>query len=293
MSKGREPLRLDVRTTYKLFIDGEFVRSESDRTEVVAGDDTVRVARASRDDLRAALASATRAFGVWSGLTPLARGEGLYRLAEALDGRRAHLIERLRANPKTDEPEAAREADAAIDRTLWYAGWCDKYAYALSGVVPVSGPFATATHPEPIGVVAALAPDEPSLLGLVSTVVPALVAGNSVVVLASETDPRTAVAFAECVGAAGLPRGTLNVLTGRRIELAPLFAKDPGVAALHAFGLDAPFAAELARMAADDLKRCELHPAPSSAEWFSNESLDLVRVAAFTTQKTVWQPARV
>jgi len=293
VSKSKEPLRLDVRTTYRLFIDGDFVRSESERSEAVAGDDAVRVARASRQDLRNAVAAARRAFDEWSGATPLARGEVLYRLAEALDARRAQLIERLRAGAKADETEAAREADAAIDRALWYAGWCDKYAAVVSGTAPRSAPYAIAARPEPIGVVAALAPDAPSLLGLVSAVVPPLVSGNTAVVLASETDPRTAVAFAECVAAAGVPRGVLNVLTGRRIELAPQLAKHPDVAALHAFALDEPFAAELTRMAADDLKLCRILPAFSQAEWFSSEALDPDNVVAFTALKTVWQPALI
>ncbi len=293
MSKPKEPLRLDVRTTYKLFIDGEFVRSESERTEAVGGDDAVRIARASRQDLRAAVAAAQRAFVEWSGATPFFRGQCLYRLAEALDSRRAQLIERLRAASRADEPAAVREADAAIDRALWYAGWCDKYALIASAAPPVSAPFAVAAQPEPLGVVAALAPDEPSLLGLISAVVPPLVSGNSVVVLVSETDPRSAVVFAECVAAAGLPRGTLNVLTGRRIELAPHLAKHPDIAALHAFGLDAPFGAELERMAADDLKRCRMVPALSAADWFSGEALDPANVLAFTRLKTVWQPALI
>jgi len=293
MSKAKEPLRLDVRTTFRLFINGEFVRSESERSESLPGDDAVRFARASRQDLRHAVSAANQAFGDWSGATPQARGEGLYRLAEALDGRRAQLIERLRAGSKTEEAPAAREADAAIERALWYAGWCDKYAGVLSSVAPVSAPFVAYFRPEPIGVVAALAPDEPSLLGLVAAVVPPLVAGNTVVVLASETDPRSAVTFAECIAGAGLPRGTVNVLTGRRIELAPLLAKHPEVAALHTFGLDGPFASELSRLAADDLKRCRMLPAFSQAEWFSSEALDLAEVAAFTTLKTIWQPALI
>jgi acyl-CoA reductase-like NAD-dependent aldehyde dehydrogenase len=293
MSKAKEPLRLDVRTTYKLFIDGEFVRSESERSEAVAGDDGVRFARASRDDLRMAVASAKTAFGGWSRAHAPVRGEALYRLAEALDARRAQLIERLRAGSNADETEAAREADAAIDRTLWYAGWCDKYALVASGVAPVAAPFVTYAHPIPLGVVAAFAPDEPSLLGIVAAAVPPLVAGNTVVVVASEAAPRSAIAFAECVAAAGLPAGTLNILTGRRIELAPHFAKHPDVAGLHAFGLDGPFAAELERVAADDLKRCRMVPQPSPAEWFSAEGLDLANVLAFTQTKTVWQPALI
>ncbi len=279
MPKAREPVRLDVRKGDALFVDGRFVHAES--------------GRAGRKDLQSAVAAARRAFATWSAAAPPARGRALYRLAELLEDRRAQFADRLRVGMKLDDDGATREIDAAIDRTLWYSGWCDKYAALLSSRNPVSEPFYSYSAPEPIGVVGTAAPDEPSLLGLVSAVVPPLVAGNTVVALASEVDPRTAVVFAECVATAELPAGTLNLLTGRRIDVAPHLARHPDVDALEAFALDEPFAIELTRLASDTLKRVRMIPAQSVAEWFAPEMQDLAHVAAFTELKTIWHPARI
>jgi len=293
--KSREPLRLDVRKTYKLYVGGAFVRSESGRSDVVGAgsDEPASVARASRDDLRSAVAAAREAFEPWAGLAPLERGHALYRLAEMMDARRGEFVERLRLGSKLEDAAALREATAAIDRTLWYAGWCDKYASVLSARNPVAGPYDNYSAPEPLGVVGVLAPDEPSLLGLVSALLPPLVSGNTVVALASETDPRTALVFAECLATSDVPGGAANVLTGRRIELAPQLARHPGVDGLQAYGLDAPFAAELERLSADNLKRTRTVAAPSSAEWFSTETQDLANVAAFVEIKTIWHSAGI
>lgn len=295
MPKSREPLRLDVRKTYKLFVGGAFVRSESGNTDAVgtAPDDAATVARASRKDLRDAVAAARGAFGRWSGSSPMDRGLVLYRLAEMLDARRAEFVERLRAGSKLEEPQALRETTVAIDRVLWYAGWCDKYAALLSSQSPVAGPYHNSVGPEAVGVVGVIAPDEPSLLGLVSTLVPPLVAGNTVVFLASEADPRTAVVFAECLATCDLPAGAANVLTGRRIEVAPHLARHMDVDGLSAVGLDEPFAAELERLSAENLKRTRLLRAPSTAGWYSSEAQDLARIVDFVEMKTVWHPAAI
>ncbi len=295
MPKSREPLRLDVRKTYKLYVGGAFVRSESGRHDVVGagGDEPASVARASREDLREAIGAAREALPRWAGIAPMERGLALYRLAEMMDARRGEFVERLRVGGKLEEAVALREATAAIDRTLWYAGWCDKYAAVLSSRNPVAGPYYNYSTPEPMGVVGALAPDEPSLLGLVSALLPPLVSGNTVVALASETDPRTAVVFAECLATSDVPAGAVNLLTGRRIELAPQLARHAGVDAVQAYGLDAPFAAELERLSADNFKRTRMIPAPSSAEWFSSEAQDLANVAAFVEIKTIWHSAGI
>jgi acyl-CoA reductase-like NAD-dependent aldehyde dehydrogenase len=295
MPKSREPLRLDVRKTYKLYVNGEFVRSESARSDVYGAgtDDSANVARASRKDLRDAVVAARSAFAKWSTATPYNRGLVLYRLAEMMDARRAELIDRLRAGMKMDEPDAVRETTTAIDRALWYAGWCDKYAAVVSSRNPVAGPYYNYSSPEPMGVVGVIAPDEPALLGLVGAVLPPLVAGNTVVVLASELDPRTAVVFAECVATCDLPAGVLNILTGRRIEVAPHLARHMDVDALETFGLDVPFAAELVRLAADNLKRTRTIEPLSSADWYAPEAQDLERIVAFTETKTIWHPAKI
>lgn len=295
MPKIREPLRLDVRKTYKLYVDGAFVRSESGRSDIFAAgtDDSANVARASRKDLRDAVVAARGAFARWSTMTPMNRGLILYRLAEMMDARRGEFVERLRLGTKADEAVALRETVAAIDRTLWYAGWCDKYAAVLSSRNPVAGPYFNYSTPEPMGVVGIVTPDEPSLLGLVASVIPPLVSGNTVVAIASELDPRSAIVFAECLATCDIPPGTVNILTGRRIEIAPHLARHMDVNALSTYGLDASFAAELERLAADNLKRTQTWASVSAPEWFGAESADLAHVAAFVETKTIWHPAGI
>jgi acyl-CoA reductase-like NAD-dependent aldehyde dehydrogenase len=293
--KARETLRLDVRKTYKLFIDGAFVRSESGRSDVVGAgsDEPANVARASRKDLRDAVVAARTAFARWSTQTPMNRGLVLYRLAEMMDARRAEFVERLRGGMELEEQAALRETVASIDRALWYAGWCDKYAAVLSSRNPVAGPYYNYSSPEPMGVVGVVAPDEPSLLGLVSAIVPALVSGNTVVAIASERDPRTAIILAECIATCDLPPGAANILTGRRIEVAPHLARHMDVNALVTYGLDVPFAAELERLAADNLKRTKIVPAATVPEWFASDAQDLANVSAFVETKTIWHPAGI
>lgn len=295
MPKKGEPLRLDVRKTYKLYINGEFVRSESGRSELsgAGSDDSANIARASRKDLRDAVVAARIAFPRWAGASAMNRGLVLYRLAEMMESRRAQFIERLRRGMQLDEPQAVRETTTAIDRVLWYAGWCDKYAALLSSRNPVAGPYYSYSTPEPMGVVGVLAPDEPALLGLVSAAIPPLVSGNTIVLLGSEIEPRSAILFAECLATCDIPAGAANVLTGRRIEIAPHLARHMDVNALEAFSLDLPFAAELERLAADNLKRCRMIAAPSPAEWFAAEAQDLGHIAAFTETKTIWHPSAI
>lgn len=295
MAKGREPLRLDVRKTYTLFVNGAFVRSESGASDTIGAttNEPATIARASRKDMRDAVVAARSAHGLWSAYSPFSRGLALYRLAELMDARRPEFVERLRSGARLDEGDAIRETTVAIDRMLWYAGWCDKYATVGSSRDSVAGPFVTASAPEPVGVVGVLAPDGPSLLGLVSALAPALVSGNAVVMLASETDPRTAIVFAECLATCDLPPGTANVLTGRRIEIAPHLARHRDVDALLAYGLDAPFAAELERLCADDGKRTHFVDAPSLADFYASEAQDLAHVEQFVRYKTIWQTAAI
>ena len=295
MPKSRDSLRLDVRKTYKLYVNGAFVRSESGRSDVIGAesDESANVARASRKDLRDAVVAARSALAKWSAMSPAGRGLVLYRLAEMMDARRGEFVERLRTGAGLDETGALRETTVAIDRTLWYAGWCDKYAAVLSSRNPVAGPYYNYSTPEPMGVVGTIAPDEPSLLGLISAIVPALVSGNTIVALASESDPRTAIVFAECLATSDLPAGVANVLTGHRIEIAPHLARHMDVNAMETYGLDAPFAAELERMAADNLKRIRVVPPASLADWYAEEAQDLARVAQFVETKTIWHPAGI
>lgn len=282
--------RIEVRKMYKLYINGQFARSESGRSDPFGGSN---VARASRKDLRDAVVAARGGQSAWYGLTPALRGQVLYRLTEMMEARRVELAERLVEGLNLERDRAKREVGLAIDRTLWYAGWCDKFASQLSARNPVGGPHFNFSTPEPTGIVGVIAPDRPSLLGLVTTVIPPLVSGNSVVAIASEKDPRTAIAFAECVATSDMPAGALNILTGARIELVPHLARHMDVNAVAAYGIDPSFAAETTRMASENLKRVHLEDEIAPDAWESSDFDDLERVAAFVETKTIWHPAAI
>lgn len=282
--------RVGIRKMYKLYINGAFTRSESARSDQIDGEN---VAHASRKDVRDAVVAARAAHEKWASQAPALRGLVLYRLAEMMEARAGELAAQLVRGGTVDEAGARREVAAAIDRTVWYAGWCDKYLALASTRNPVAGPHFNFSTPEPTGIVAVLAPDEPALLGLVTAVVPPLVSGNAVVAVASERDPRTAVVFAECLATSDLPGGAANVLTGTRAELGPVLAGHMDVNALSAFGLDAPSATRLGELAAENVKRARLEPATPSGAWFDARYDDLERVLAFTELKTIWHPARI
>ncbi len=286
--------RLPIRKMYKLFIDGAFVRSESGRSDPLwDGEDFgANIARASRKDARDAVVAARSAQPRWWNTTPGTRGLVLYRLAEMMEARHAELVERVGEGMELSRDEAEREVHASIDRTIWYAGWCDKFAALLSTRNPVGGPHLNFSTPEPMGVIAVLAPDRPSLLGLVSVVLPSIVAGNAAVVLASERDPRTAIAFAEAVATSDLPNGVLNLLTGYRDEIGPTLAKHMDVNALLLSGSD-PSLAALERHAAANVKRTRRYPERSREEWFSERAQSLDDIAALCEIKTIWHPAGV
>ncbi|HXG75795.1 MAG TPA: aldehyde dehydrogenase family protein [Gaiellaceae bacterium] len=260
--------RVPVRKTYKLYVGGAFPRSESGRTYEAEGHN---VARASRKDARDAVRAARAAFPVWSGLTAYNRGQVLYRLAEMMETRAGDL-ERVCSG--------RAEVEAAVDRVVWYAGWTDKLAQVLGGANPVAGPYFNFTVPEPTGVVAVLAPAEPPLLGLVSRVLPALAGGNAVVAVASQEHPLAAIELAEAFATSDLPAGTLNVLTGFRDELAPWLAGHMDVNAIDLTGVDGT-AAELERLAAENVKRVVRSSADAQSPW---------EIEAFLELKTVWHP---
>jgi acyl-CoA reductase-like NAD-dependent aldehyde dehydrogenase len=263
--------RLPVKKTYKLFLGGEFPRSESGRTYEAEG---ANVAHASRKDLRDAVRAARQAFPKWAAMTAYNRGQVLYRIAEMMEARRAEFAE-LSTGPK--------EVERSIDRFVWYAGWSDKLAQVLGSSNPVAGPYFNFTVPEPTGVVGIVAPEEPPLEGLVSRLAPAIVGGNSAVVIASESSPLAAVELAEVLATSDVPSGVVNLLTGYRSELAPVLAGHMDVNALDLAGADGEVA-ELERLAADNVKRVVRGSADSQSPW---------EVAAFLELKTVWHPIGV
>jgi acyl-CoA reductase-like NAD-dependent aldehyde dehydrogenase len=270
-SPAPEQHRLPVKKTYKLFIGGAFPRSESGRTYEAQGQN---VARASRKDARDAVVAARGAQGKWAGATAYNRGQVLYRIAEMMESRVSEFAELC-----SGEDEVHR----AIDRWVWYAGFTDKLSQVLGSSNPVAGPYFNFTVPEPTGVVGILAPEEPALAGLVSRIAPALVGGNAVLAVASESHPLAAIELAEALATADLPGGVVNILTGVHEELAPWLAGHMDVNALDVTGADGEVA-ELERLAAENVKRVVRGAADDQSAW---------EISRFLELKTVWHPIGV
>lgn len=284
--------RLSVRKTYKLYLGGKFPRSESGRTYLVKtadGAPLANAAQASRKDVRDAVAAARKAQPGWAAATPYLRGQILYRMAEMLEGRRAQFISEVKQARGGTIKSATAEVDTAIDRLVWYAGWPDKLAQVLGGANPVAGPYFNHSTPEPVGVVAVIAPGTSPLLGLISTVIPAVVSGNTVVVVAAERQPLPAISFGEVLATSDVPSGVVNILSGRVAELAPWLASHADVNHLDLTGVDtADLAADCERSAAQTLKRVRR---PAAEDWTADPSLD--RLRSLVEIKTVWHPAGV
>ncbi|MDA3647749.1 aldehyde dehydrogenase family protein [Saccharopolyspora indica] len=283
------PERLAVAKTYKLYIGGSFPRSESGRVYPVHGADggfLANAAHASRKDVRDAVAAARKAFAGWSGATAYNRGQVLFRVAEVMEGRRDQFAAEIAAAEGLSTAQANAAVDTAIDRMVWYAGWTDKISMVLGAANPVAGPYFSFSVPEPTGVVGVLAPQESALLGLISVVAPVLAAGNTCVLVASADKPLPAVTFAEVLATSDVPGGVVNVLTGRAAELGPWLASHADVNALDPTGAPADLRPELARAAADTVKR--VLPVRGEPDW--TREPDLQRLRAFTEVKTVWHP---
>ncbi len=281
--------RLDVRKTYKLYIGGSFPRSESGRVyPALAADGEVvaRVAQGSRKDLRDAVRSARGAQEPWAGRTAYNRAQILYRVAEMLEDRRGSFAAQLAIDGRP-VADADDEVEAAIDRLVWYAGWADKFAQVMGNLNPVAGPFFNISAPEPTGVVGVVAPETPPLLGLVSVLAPAIVLGNTAVVLASEEWPLTAVTFTEVLATSDLPGGVVNLLTGSKSELLPWLAGHMDVNGLDLAGAPREMIAGLVESGAQNLKRVRTD-APT--DWFAEEAQTPYRIASFAEIKTVWHP---
>jgi acyl-CoA reductase-like NAD-dependent aldehyde dehydrogenase len=270
--------RLTVRKTYKLYVGGAFVRSESGRYDRALGSDDEHVAnvpRGSRKDVRDAVAAARKAAGPWAARTAYNRGQILYRAAEALESR-------------ADALAPPDELAAAVDVLVHYAGWTDKLPAVLGGVNPVAMPYLSFSLPEPTGVVGVVAPDEPPLLGLIAEIAPALAAGNTVVAVISERWPLPALDLAEVLGVSDVPGGVVNLLSGRRSELAPALGAHRDLNAIVDAAGDSELGAELDRLAAETVKRAR-HAAPATTyEAATGDALS--RLEAVTELKTAWHP---
>jgi acyl-CoA reductase-like NAD-dependent aldehyde dehydrogenase len=287
--------RMPVRKTYKLFIGGAFPRSESGRSYQVTdgkGRFLANAAHASRKDARDAVQAARKAFPGWSGATAYNRGQVLYRVAELLEGRRAQFVEDVRAGEGGSARAATAAVDAAIDRWVWYAGWADKIASVSGSTNPVAGPYFDFSVPEPTGVVAVLAPQQSSLLGLVSVVAPVIVSGNTCVVTSSAGRPLPAVTLAEVLATSDMPGGVVNVLTGGLADTVPTLASHMDVNAIDLAGAagDPELATRLEVAAADNLKRVLRAPA-TEPDWRAEPGME--RMLHFLETKTVWHPIGV
>ena len=284
--------RIEVRKTYKLYIGGAFPRSESARSYEVTdakGRFLANAALASRKDARDAVVAARKAQPGWAGATAYNRAQVLYRVAEVMEGRRAQFVEEVSRAEGLTARRAENVVDASIDRWVWYAGWADKLAQVLGSTNPVQGPYYNFSVPEPTGVVAVVAPQESSLLGLVSVVAPVVVSGNAAVVLASESRPLAAITLSEVLATSDVPGGVVNLLTGRVAEVTPWLAAHMDVNAIDIAGVDdVDLRRELEIAAADNVKRVRR---PDTDDWTADPGLS--RIRSFLETKTVWHPIGV
>ena len=276
-------MRLDVRKTYKLFIGGAFPRSESGRSYELLdskGNFLANPALASRKDLRDAVVAARNAADKWAGATAFNRSQILYRVAEMMEGRREQFVAEIMAQQGVTKVQAAKQVDEAIDLWVWYAGWCDKISTIYGSTNPVSGSFYNFTTPEPVGVVATFIAGSSALTDVVHAIAPVLAGGNVVIAVAHEDYPLSAITLAEVLATSDIPAGTVNILTGKSVELAPWVASHMDIDGVHGSGLDNSQYESLKNEGADNLKRIQRFKSAGTPQ----------RVLSFMENKTVWHP---
>jgi acyl-CoA reductase-like NAD-dependent aldehyde dehydrogenase len=292
--------RLPVLKTYKLYIGGQFPRTESGRSYLVSsadGDPLANACRASRKDLRDAVRVARAASSPWAARTAMNRGQILYRVAELMEGRFDQFTNEVAIAEGIDAKQAREVVGRAIDRWVWYAGWSDKIAQVLGSSNPVGAPYFNFTIPEPTGVVGVVAPERSSLLGLVSRLAPVLAGGNVAVVLASETRPLPLVTLTEVLATSDVPGGVVNVLTGHRSELVPVLAAHVDVDGVDGWGIPDDLRVAAEEAAADSVKRLARRPkgvTDARFDWLDDHATERPEwIAAFLEMKTVWHPIGV
>ena len=268
---------MDVRKTYKLYVGGEFVRSESGRA--YRPDGSVNVPRGSRKDLRDAVRAARSAVGGWSARTAMNRGQILYRAAEMLDGRHSQFVDVLGGGRAS-----AREVEQAVEALVWYAGWTDKLAQVAGTVNPVAGPYFNFTIPEPTGVVAIVAPERDALSGLVRRLAPVLCGGNVVVALTAESQPLAALTLAEVLATSDVPAGVVNIISGQRKELLPWLSSHMDINAIDTAGCTTDEIKAIEESAAGNVKRVIK---------LTKDEMSPYLISAFMEMKTVWHPIGV
>ena len=287
--------RIGVRKTYKLYIGGQFPRTESGRAYEVfsaSGDLLANASRGTRKDIRDAVRAARGAQPGWAAKTAYNRSQILYRIAELMEGRRDQFVAEVRLAEGASAALAGRLVDAAIDRWVWYAGWADKYPQVIGTVNPVAGSYFNFSVPEPTGVVGIIAPEESSLLGLVSRLAPAIVSGNAAVVIASEARPLPAVTLTEVLATSDVPGGVVNLITGLRRELVAHLAGHMDVNALDAFGASSGEATALEELAVENVKRFVRPPSGGLGryDWLADGAQSPYLIGEFIEIKTVWHP---
>lgn len=284
--------RLDIQKTYKLYIGGKFPRTESGRFYAInnsKGNLIANMCLASRKDFRNAVVIARNVQSSWANSTALNKGQILYRIAEMLEGRKEQFVTELIAQGETDE-NAKKEVLLAIDRLVYYAGWSDKYQQFFSSVNPVSSAHFNFSKLEPVGVVAVIVPENQPLLGLISVIAPAIVGGNTVIVLASETKPLTAISFAEVLNSSDVPGGVINILTGQKGELVSQFASHMDVNSIIYCGADEKLMQSICELASNNVKRIVFY---KKNDW-TNESCESPYLIEKTQEvKTTWHPTEI
>jgi len=281
--------RLPILKTYKIYVGGKFPRTESGRfyaAKNAKGELLANVCLSSRKDFRDAVVAARTAFGDWSTKAAFNRGQILYRIAEMLEGRKAQFVEELMMQSAT-KPAAEKEVEICIDRLIYYAGWCDKFQQIFSAVNPVASPHFNFSVPEPTGVVAAIAPQNTSLLGLVSLIAPVIAGGNTVIVLGSFDKPLCAITFAEVLNSSDVPGGVVNILTGKPAELTPYFADHMDVNAILYCEADAEAQQMITEKAAMNMKRMKFYP---TMNWLSESAQSPYLIMDTQEIKTTWHP---
>ena len=280
---------LDIRKTYKLYIDGKFSRTESGRFMQwvnTKDNQTVNFCRASRKDFRNAVLSSRNAFNNWKNFSGYNRGQILYRIAEMLNSRKEQFISELLFQGKSKK-QSIQEIQMSIDRLIYYAGWSDKYQQVFSRVNPVSTPHYNFSLPEPTGVISIIAPKNSYLLGFISVIVPALVGGNTVVVLASEDNPLCAISFSEVLHSSDVPNGVINILSGFRHELIDHFSSHMDVNAVIYCGSDINDSELIKKNSSLNVKRVFDY---GSMDWAHPDSQDPYLIMDCQEVKTTWHP---
>jgi hypothetical protein len=281
--------RLEVLKTYKIYIGGQFPRTESGRyytPKNKAGQALANVCLSSRKDFREAVVASRNAFGGWSAKAAFNRGQILYRIAEMLEGRKAQFIDELVKQDSTAK-QAEEEVNTCIDRLIYYAGWCDKFQQVFGAVNPVASSHFNFSVPEPTGVVAIIAPQQTSLLGLVSVIAPVIAGGNTCIVLASETKPLCAVTFAEVLNSSDVSGGVVNILTGKPSELVKFFADHMDVNSIIYCEPDVETIKMIQEKASLNVKRVVLY---DKIKWNTSEAETPYFIMDTQEIKTTWHP---